>query len=122
MSIIGSKLISVGAFFLFIFLSGIWMSRTGRPHGMLPVTIHKLIGLGLGVYLGWMVYQTHKVMPLSSMQFIVVAVTVLFFAVNVATGSLLSTDKPMPDVITLINKWFPFLTVASTGIMIYLVG
>ena len=122
MNLIGSKLISVGAFFLFIFLSGLWMSHTGRQHGMLPVTVHKLIGLALGVYLGWTVYQTHKVIPLSSTQIIAVAVTALFFAVNVATGSLLSTNKPMPEVVSLMNKWLPYLTVASTGVMIYLVG
>lgn len=122
MNLIGSKLISVGAFFLFIFITGFWMSRTGRPHGMLPVTVHKLIGLALGIYLGWTIYQTHKVIPLSSTQIIAIVVTVLFFVVNVATGSLLSTNKPMPDVVSLINKWFPYLTVASTGLMIYMVG
>lgn len=89
---------------------------------MVPVTVHKLIGLALGVYLAWMVYQTHKVIPLTSTQIIVVAVTVLLFAVNVATGSLLSTNKPMSEVVSVINKWFPYLTVVSTGIMIYLVG
>jgi hypothetical protein len=120
MNSIGSKPISVGAFFLFIFISGFWMRRAGRPHGMLPVTIHKLIGLALGGYLGWMVYQTHKVIPLSSTQIIAVVVTVLFFAVNVATGSLLSTNKPMPEAVSLVNKFFPYLTVASTGVMLYL--
>ena len=120
MNLLGSKLISVGAFFLFIFLSGFWMNRAGRPHGMLPVTIHKLIGLALGVYLAWMVYQTHKLIPLGSIQIIAVAVTVLFFAVNVATGSLLSTNKPMPEAISMVNKFFPYLTVVSTGVMIYL--
>ena len=89
---------------------------------MLPVTVHKLIGLALGIYLGRMVYQMHKVIPLSSTQIIAVAVTVLFFAVNVATGSLLSANKPMPEVVSVINKWFPYLTVVSTGVMIYLVG
>lgn len=122
MNLIGLKLISAGAFFLFIFLSGFWVNRMGKPYGMLPIAIHKLIGLALGVYLGWMVYQMHKVIPLSSTQIIAVVVTVLFFAVNVATGSLLSTGKPMPEVISVINKWFPYLTVLSTGFMIYLVG
>jgi hypothetical protein len=120
MNLIGSKLISVGALFLFIFLSGFWMNRAGRPHGILLLTAHKLIGLVLGVYLAWMVYQTHKLIPLSSIQIIAVVVTVLFFAVNVATGSLLSTNKAMPKVVSLINKWFPYLTVLSTGVMIYL--
>jgi hypothetical protein len=122
MSLVGSKFVSAGAFFLFIFISGIWMNRMGRPHGMLPVTVHKLIALGMGIYLGWMVYQTHKVIPLNSVQIIAVVVTVLFFAVSVATGSLLSTNKLMPEVVSLINKWFPYLTVISTGVMIYLVG
>ena len=122
MSLIGSKFVSAGAFFLFIFLTGIWMNRTGRPHGMLPVTVHKFIALGMGVYLGWMVYQTHKVIPLNSVQIIAVVVTVLFFGVSVATGSLLSTNKSMPEIVSIINKWFPYLTVVSTGVMIYLVG
>ena len=122
MNLLGSNLVSVGAFFLFIFLSGFWLNRAGRPHGMLPVTIHKLIGLALGVYLAWMVYQTHKLIPLGSIQIIAVAVTVLFFAVNVATGSLLSTNKPMPEAISLVNKFFPYLTVVSTGVMLYLLS
>ena len=122
MNLIGSKLVSVGTFFLFIFLSGFWINRMGRPYGMLPVTVHKLIGLALGIYLGWMIYQTHRIIPLSSTQIIAVTVTVLFFAVNVATGSLLSANKPMPEVVSVINKWFPYLTAVSTGIMVYLVA
>jgi hypothetical protein len=122
MNLIGSNLVSAGAFFLFIFLSGFWLNRAGRPHGMLPVTIHKLICLALGVYLAWMIYQINKLIPLSSIQIIAVAVTVLFFAVNVVTGSLLSTNKPMPEAVSLVNKWFPYLTVISTGVMLYLLS
>ena len=122
MNLIGSNLVSAGAFFLFIFLSGFWLNRAGRPHGMLPVTIHKLIGLALGVYLAWMIYQINKLIPLSSIQIIAVAVTVLFFAVNVVTGSLLSTNKPMPEAVSLVNKFFPYLTVVSTGVMLYLLS
>lgn len=121
MSLVGSKLVSAGAFFLFIFLSGFWVSRLGRPYGMLPVTVHKLIALAMGVHLGWTVYQTHRIIPLNTVQIIAVVVTVLFFIVSVVTGSLLSTNKPMPEVVSLINKWFPYLTVVSTGVMIYLV-
>jgi hypothetical protein len=122
MSLVGSKFVSAGAFFLFIFISGIWMNRTGRPYGMLPVTVHKFIALGMGVYLGWMVYQTHRIIPLNTVQIIAVVITVLFFIVSVATGSLLSTNNPMPEVVSFINRWFPYLTVLSTGVMIYLVG
>jgi len=42
MSLIQSNLVSTGLFFLFIFLSGFWLGRTGRPYTMLLITLHKL--------------------------------------------------------------------------------
>jgi hypothetical protein len=117
-----SKLITTGLFFLFIILSGFWVSRAGKPYSVLLVTIHKLIGLAAGVFLGLTVYRIHKVTLLSTVQIIAVVVTVLFFAVNVATGSLLSTNKPMPEAVSIINRLFPYLTVVSTGVMLYLLS
>ena len=70
MSFMGSKLVGARLLFLFIFLSGFWLSYTGRPHGILPVTIHKLIRLALGIYLGLTVYRVHKVTPLSPVQIV----------------------------------------------------
>src|SRR3990172_2513910 len=96
MSLIQSKLVGTGLFFLFIFFSGFWLSRTGKPYSMLIVTIHKLIGLAAGIYLGLTVYRIHQASPLSTVQITAVVVTILFFAVNVATGSLLSTNRSMP--------------------------
>lgn len=117
-----SQLANAGLFFLFIFLSGFWLNRRGRPYGVIIVTVHKLIGLAAGIYLGLIVYRIYKVTPLSTAQIATVVVTVLFFAVNVATGSLLSTNKAMPGVVSLINKWFPYLTLVSTIFMIFLLA
>jgi hypothetical protein len=120
MALMQSKLVSTGLFFLFIFLSGFWLSRKGSPFSMLLVTIHKLIGLAMGVFLALNIYRIHKTAPLSPVQIVAVAVTVLLFAVNVATGSLLSTNKAMPEAVSIINKFFPYLTMVSTGVMLYL--
>jgi hypothetical protein len=120
MTIVGSKFFSMGLYFLFIFLSGFWLSRQARPHPVLLVTLHKLIALAAGVYLGLTVYRAHQVTPLDPLQIAAVAVTALLFAVNVATGSLLSSKAVMPEVVTTLNKAVPFLTVVSTGVVIYL--
>jgi len=40
------RVVSVGAGFLIMFLSGFWLSRTGKPYGTFIFTIHKLIGNG----------------------------------------------------------------------------
>lgn len=122
MSITLSKLASAGLFFVFIFLSGYWLNRAGKPYSVLAVTIHKLIGLAAGVFLGLAVYRTHQTTALSTIQIISVTVTVLLFAVNVATGSLLSTNKAMPGTVSLINKWIPYLTLFATGVMLYLLS
>ena len=116
----GSRLLDAGLFFLFIFLSGFWLNRRGKPHPVLIVTLHKLIALAAGVYLGWSVYRVHQVTPLDPVQIIAVVITVLLFAVNVATGSLLSSKAAMPEVVTTVNKVVPFLTVVSSGVVIYL--
>jgi hypothetical protein len=122
MNFMGSELVSAGLFFIFVFLSGFWLSRTGRPYSVLIITLHKLIGLAMGIYLGLTVYRVHKATPLSPVQITAGTVTVLFFVVNVTTGSLLSTNKPMSEAVSIINKFFPYLTVISTGVMIYLLS
>lgn len=116
------KFLNTGLFFLFIFLSGWWLSRGKKPYGMLNVTIHKLIGLAAGFFLGLTVYRISQATPLTPIQVAAIVVTVLFFAVNVATGSLLSTNKQMPAAVSIINRFFPYLTVVATGIMLYLLA
>lgn len=116
----GTKFIITGTLFIFIFITGVWLRIRGKPHSMLLVTVHKLIGLGAGIYLGLIVYRAYQTAPFDQVQTASIAVTALLFAVNVATGSLLSTEKPMPRVISLINRAFPFLALVSTALTIYI--
>ena len=100
-------LIIAGLSFTGIFVFGYWLRRRGKPYSTLLVTIHKLIGLGLGIYLGFLIFQRNQLTPLTPIEMIATAVTILLFAINTATGSLLSTEKSMPAVITVLNKILP---------------
>ena len=122
MNVIGLKLLYPGIFFLFIFLTGAWLHRAGKPYSILLVTIHKLIGLAAGVYLGLTVYRTHQASPLDPVQTAAVAFAALLFAVNVATGSLLSAKAAVPQVVSSLNKAAPYLTAVATAAMIYLLA
>jgi hypothetical protein len=115
-----SKFVGAGLFFLFIFLSGFWLSRTGKPYSTLIFTIHKLIGLALGFFMIVIVYRIHQTASLSPVQVLTIVVTVLLFIVTVAAGGMLSIDKSMPFVVSLSHKVLPFLTVISTGTTLYL--
>jgi hypothetical protein len=120
MSVVISQLISAGAFFLFIFISGFWLRFSGKPYNTLGITLHKLIGVAIGVYLGLRVYEVAQESPLGSVVIISIAVTVLLFVGLVATGSLLSAEREMPEVVKGFHRALPYLTALSTGITVYL--
>ena len=110
-----------GAAFLFIFLSGYILTRIGKPYNTLIITIHKLVGVALGVYLGLTLYRRFQALGLSSLGLSIIAVTVLFFIIMVTTGSLLSAERSFPNGIKLLHRVFPYLTVIATATMIFLI-
>ena len=122
MSTVRFRVVIVGLSFLFIFLSGCWLRRTGKPYNGLIFTIHKLVGLAMGVFLIMTIKQVHQVAPLGPVEITAIVVTALFFAATVTMGSLLSIGKPMPTVISMMNKLFPYPTVLSTVVTLYLLS
>ncbi len=117
---IQSEFIYNGLFFLFIFISGFWVSRTGKPYGVAIFTVHKLIGLAAGIYLGVGVYRTHQAVPLGGTEIAAIVVTVVLFIGTVIAGGLLSTEEPMPTFVSLIHKISPYFIVLSTIVSLYL--
>jgi len=117
-----ARVISLGVGFLIMILSGFWLSRTGKPYGMLVFAIHKLIGVGQGILLFATVRQMHQTASLSPDEIAAVAATGLFFVAAVTTGSLLSipVSKPMPDFVSTLNKILPYVTVLSAAVTLYL--
>jgi hypothetical protein len=115
------KYIITGLFLLLIILSGVWLSRTGRPLSVLILTLHKLISLGAVIFLIITVYRIHQAAPLNPLQLGISVLTLLFFIALFATGGLLSTTKTMPAVVLKIHQIMPFLVVLSTSATLYLV-
>ncbi len=110
-----------GLFFLFIFLSGIWLSRSGKPYSGIVLTIHKLISLAALVFLGISMYQMNQAAGLSTPELAAGVVSGLFFVDAIVSGGLLSMDKPMPAAISVMHRIAPVLSVLSTAATLYLV-
>jgi hypothetical protein len=129
MNLLDPKMIYTGAFFLFILISGFWVSRSGKPYNTFIFTVHKLIGLGIGIFLTRMVYLTNQTAPLSGTKWIAIVVTILLFILTVVAGGLLSAiaegslqnvDEGLLRVIELVHKVMPYVIVVSTGVTLYL--
>jgi len=114
------RVLGAGLFFLFIFLSGIWLSNSGKPLNVIILTIHILISLAAVVFLVITVYQINQVAKLSEIELIASAATGFLFLGAIISGGLRSTDKPMPAAILRMHKIIPFLTVLSTAVTLYL--
>lgn len=120
MSAVLTRTVSIGLSFLLIFASGIWMSASGKPYGSGLFAVHKLVGVAVGVLLGVIVYQAHKVAPLDTLQVAAIVLTVLFFSATVIAGSLLSVDLQVPGIVRKLHQVVPVLTVLATAGMLYL--
>jgi hypothetical protein len=115
------RAITAGSFFLLIFLSGIWLSRAGRPLNVAISTVHKLVSLAEGIFLLMTIRQRHQVVPLITTEWIAIVVTGLCFLGTVASGGFLSSEKPMPVAVLRVHQVVPVLTALSTAVMLYLV-
>ena len=115
------KMIGVGLGFIIMFLSGFWLNRTGKPYGTLVFAVHKLVGVGLGIFLYMTVKQIHPTTPLNATEIILIVLIVLSLIGTVTTGSLLSlpVSKPMPAIVSTMNKIFPYITVLFTLVPLY---
>ena len=120
MSTIQVRVAGVGLSFVLIFLSGIWLSHLGKPYSTGVFTIHKLVGLAVGVLLAVMVVQTHKATPLGLVEIAAIVVTVLFFIGTVVAGGLLSVDLEVPPFVQKLHQVIPVLTVLSSAGTLYL--
>ena len=114
------RIIGSGLFYLLIFLSGFWLTRSGKPYNVIVLTIHKLISLAAVVFLVITIYQANQVAKLSAIELVAGVVTGLFFLGTIVTGGLLSVDRPMPAIVLWLHRITPFLTVLSTAVTLYL--
>jgi len=112
-------LITAGLF-LVIFILGYVMNRSGKPYSVLLLTVHKLISLGILVYLIVTVVQVNKVAQLTGLEMAAVIAAVVFFVAAIATGGLVSVDKPMPEFVPWLHKIIPYLALVSSAASFYL--
>jgi hypothetical protein len=109
-------------FCIFIFLSGFWLNRSGKPYNEIIFNVHKLIALGAVVLFVITLYRTNQVAALSTIELLAGVVTGLFVLGLFVTGALLSIDKPMPAVVLKLHHIIPYLAVLSTAITLYLLS
>jgi hypothetical protein len=113
------QFVYAGVIFVIIFISGFWLTFTGKPYNGIILTVHKLISLAALVFLGYLLYRVHQGAGLSTVVIIASVFTAIFFIALIATGGMLSSDLPPSSLVLLLHFVLPYLTVVSSGVMLY---
>jgi hypothetical protein len=120
---VGAAAIVTALFFVVIYVTGFWLSRSPRPLGGGRLNGHKLIALAAGVFVVVTVYRASQVAALSAVETAVVVVAGLLFLGTGITGGLVSIDRPMPPIVKTLHHLTPHLTVlASAAALCLLLG
>lgn len=107
-------------FFAVIYLTGFWLTRSGRPYGAALFNIHKLVSLAAFIFLIVVAVQVNKAVGLNASGLTSTIVTGVFFIATIVSGGLLSAVESAPAVVRLIHWVAPFLTTVSTAATLYL--
>jgi hypothetical protein len=114
------RFVNTGLFFLLILASGLWLRHSGKPYGAVLFNVHKLIGLGVFIFLVLNIRLISQGAPLSALELTACVVSGLLFIATIVSGGLASIDRPWPAFVPLLHKLLPYLTVLSTAGSLYL--
>lgn len=120
MNAVLSKILSTGVFFLFILLTGFWLTRSGKPYHAVLFNIHKFIALGAIVYLVVTITKMRQAATLGPLEVIAIVAAGLLFIATMVTGGLWSITQPMPAIIRTGHHLLPYLTMLATAAVLYL--
>ncbi len=120
-TIVNASIIT-GLLLLFTLVTGIWLSRLGRPlHGLL-FNIHKLIAFGAVVYLVVIINQIRKIVAISPLATVIIAAAGLLFLLLFISGALLSARNQAGQPMLLIHQVAPGLVVIATAAIMVLLA
>ncbi len=109
MSVFPPGSILAGIFLLFSILSGVWLTRTGRPLNVVVLTAHKLISLGAVISISVAIYWLSLARAISPAEWINILITGILLLTLFASGAVLSAGKVTKGALLVAHRSFPFL-------------
>lgn len=122
METISNKLIAAGILAVLTLISGVIVSRSGKPLNIWLVTIHKLIAVAVVVLIVIIVNQLYKSADEKMIITVgLMAVSAILFLALIATGAFLTREEmELPAFVLTIHQVVPLLALASSSMTIYL--
>lgn len=120
MNTITSKALTIGGLLLLVIISGIILSKLGRPLNTPVFTIHKLSAVGAIVLLVININKLAKAGNIPALNIALIVITGVLFLGLFVSGAFLSFEKPAPQIFLRVHQILPLLALASSSISYYL--
>lgn len=115
-----SKIIICGSLFFFTLLSGVALSRAGRPLNTVIFTVHKLVALTTVIVISTNIYKLSRTVDTQTVALAVISVTALLFLALFVSGALLSFERSIPQAALRVHQVLPLLALVAASSAIYL--
>ncbi len=113
------KITGIGVLFLLVIISGIWLTKAGKPYNPILFNVHKLISLAGVIIAGIFVYNLLRGMEISPLMWTLVIGTGVFFIGLIVSGGLLNLDKPFYNLLRTIHRILPAVSIIMTAVIFY---
>jgi hypothetical protein len=104
-----------------ILVTGFFLARTTPPYGTALLTVHKLIAVGVVVFVALRARQVHTASGLGAIAWTVLVTGAVAFLTMIGTGGALSAMDNPPSAVAAIHKIVPYLAVALTLTALWIV-
>ena len=118
----GWTIVAIGILFVIKFVSGFGLNRMGKPYSVALLTLHKIISLLTVVVIALAIRRVRGYAGLGGIELGAIIATGLLFLLTIASGGVLSADRPAIPAGAIAHKVVPFLTVVLAAATVYLVG
>jgi hypothetical protein len=119
MNNMSSKIVGCGLGLVVIVISGLAMSRLGKPYNPAVFGLHKIVAVGTIILLVTIVRSLAKTVELRALAPVVFIITGLLFLGLFASGALLALSIG-PEAVLRVHQALPLLAVGFSTLSVYL--
>lgn len=98
------KLVTNSIIFMVTVMSGIWLSRLGKPYKPVAFNIHKFIALAFIIYTIIISKGIYKTIQMNSLLWIFLILSGIFILLTIISGGILSIKEELLFSINLMHK------------------
>jgi hypothetical protein len=115
-----SKIVGCGVGFILILVSGVVVSRIGKPYNPAIFGVHKIAAVGTAILLVVIIRNLARTVELHALAPVVFVITGLLFVALIVSGALLSLSIG-PEAVLRVHQVVPLLAVGFSALSVYLV-